>query len=333
MKIVVKRKIPANYDERDKVFFQREFVREIEEPSSLTIRNAFITSQGIVYSKFSVVKASLVPDIPNDLNVLHLIAQMIKKRKIKWTGTKTPSVVFDYWYKGYFHWMTEALPRILYLKKLGNDFIPVVPNDAATPFIQKTLLPFDFDSLGWIKPGEYLFARKALLVRHTAPTGNCNEDLIRELRTLFRRYFAGAIAAHPVDRIYVSRLRSNRRRVINEGDVSALLREFGFVTLYFEDYSFEKQVQLTANAAMLISIHGAGLTNMLFMNAQTSVLEFRPKDDHTNLCYFALASALDLNYYYQFGEPEQNTKSIHDDLFIDLAKLKENVERMLSQPK
>jgi len=41
---------------------------------------------------------------------------------------------------------------------------------------------------------------------------------------------------------------------------------------------------------------------------------------------------LDLNYYYQFGKREQNTISINDDLFIDLAELKENVERMVSQP-
>jgi len=332
MKTVVKRKLPANYDERDKVFFEREFVKAIEEPSSLTIRNAYITSRGIVYARFNIVEASLVPDISNKLTALHLIAQMIKKSKIKWTGSKTPSIVFDYWYKGYFHWMTEALPRILYLKKLGTDFIPIVPNDGDAPFIQKTLLPFDFESVGWIKPDEYIFARKALLVRHTAPTGNYNEDLIRELRTLFRRHFGSGITDHPVDKIYVSRLRTNRRRVINEEEVSALLREYGFVTLHFEDYSFEKQVHLASNAGILISIHGAGLTNMLFMKDQTSILEFRPKDDHTNLCYFALASALDLNYYYQFGEPEQNTESIHDDLFIDLAKLRENVERMLSQP-
>ena len=332
MKVVVKRKLPANYDERDKVFFQREFVKAMEEPSSLTIRNAFITSQGVVYTGWRIVKASLVPDIPNDLNVSHLIAQMIKKSKIKWMGRKIPSVVFDYWYKGYFHWMTEVLPRILYLKKFGSDFIPVVPDATDAPFIRKTLLPFDFKEYVWIKPDEYLFARKALLVRHTAPTGNYNEDLIRELRTLFRKYFVSAITAYPVDKIYISRLRTSRRRVINEEAISALLGEYGFLTLYFEDYSFEEQVRLAANAGMLISIHGAGLTNMLFMKAQTSILEFRPKDDDTNLCYYALASALDLNYYYQFGEPEQKAKSIHDDLYIDVVKLRENVERMLSQP-
>src|SRR6185295_8017269 len=113
------------------------------------------------------------------------------------------------------------------------------------------------------------------------------------------------------------RLRTNRRRVLNEAEVSGLLREYGFVTLYFEDYTFEKQVHLSSNATMLISIHGAGLTNMLFMKEKASVLEFRPKNDHTNLCYYALASALDLNYYYQFGEAGDPTQSIHDDLFID----------------
>src|SRR5258706_3576174 len=332
MKIVVKRKLPANYDERDEVFFQREFVKEIEAPSSLTIRNAFITSQGIVYSKFNIVKASLISDTPNDLGVQHLIAQMIRKRRLKWTGTKTPSVVFDYWYKGYFHWMTEALPRILYLKQLGTDFTPVVPNDVDVPFIHQTLLPFNFDAPGWIRPDEYLFSRKALLVKHTAPTGNFNEDLMRELRTLFRGYFTNSITAQPADRIYVSRMRATRRRVINEEGVSALLREYGFVTLYFEDYTFEKQLTMASHARMLISIHGAGLTNMLFMKAQTSILEFRPQNDYTNLCYYALASALDLNYYYQFGESEQNTQGINEDLFINLTKLRENIEKMISQP-
>src|SRR5260221_9326474 len=104
MKIVVKRKLPANYDERDKVFFQREFVKEIEEPASLAVRHAHITSQGIVYASFKVVEASLVSGPTNGIGTLHLIAQLVNKKKLKWTGTQTPAVVFDYWYKGYFHW-------------------------------------------------------------------------------------------------------------------------------------------------------------------------------------------------------------------------------------
>ena len=328
MRIALHRKLPVNYDERDKAFFEREFSREIEPPSSLLLHQATITSQGIVYEKLRLVKSSLVPEIPNRLTALHLIVQVLKKKKRKWTGTQTPAVVFDYWYKGYFHWMTEALPRLLYLRKLGNDFVPVVPDDSGAPFIQKTLEPFNFESCAWIRPNEYMMARSALLVKHTAPTGNYNEELIRELRTLFRSYFFNANTLSTFDKIYISRQRTNRRRVINESDVSALLREFGFVTLYFEDYTFEKQVQLAARTTMMISIHGAGLTNMLFMNEKTSVLEFRPKNDRTNLCYFAMASALDVNYYYQFGE--QDNQSINDDLFIDLAKLRVNVERMLS---
>jgi len=170
-----------------------------------------------------------------------------------------------------------------------------------------------------------------LLVKHTAPTGNYNEGLIRELRTLFRTYYGAANASRPVDKIYISRSRASRRRVINDEAVSNLLRDYGFVTLHFEDYTFEKQVHLAANASMLISIHGAGLTNMLFMKPKASVLEFRPQNDDTNLCYYALASALDLNYFYQFGEPGQKEHGINDDVMVGLPKLRENVERMLSQ--
>jgi capsular polysaccharide biosynthesis protein len=330
MRITIHRKLPVNYDARDRAFFEREFSKEIEPPSTLLLHQATITSQGIVYEKLRLVKSSLVPEIPNRLTVLHLIAQVLKKKKLKWTGSQTPVVVFDYWYTGYFHWMTEALPRLLYQQKLGKDFVPVIPRDNSAPFIEKTLEPFHLEACAWIAPTEYLRAREVLLVKHTAPTGNFNEDLVRELRTLFRSHFVNTGTTQTVDRIYVSRGRTGRRRVINENEVSALLRSYGFVTLYFEDYTFEKQVQLASQTTMMISIHGAGLTNMLFMKEKTSVLEFRPKNDYTNLCYFALASALDLNYYYQFGEPEQDRGDINDDLFIDLIKLKENVERMLS---
>jgi hypothetical protein len=81
MRIAIHRKLPVNYDERDKAFFEREFSREIEPPSSLLLHRATITSQGIIYEKLRLVRSSLVPEISNRLTVLHLMAQVLKKEE------------------------------------------------------------------------------------------------------------------------------------------------------------------------------------------------------------------------------------------------------------
>ena len=48
----------------------------------------------------------------------------------------------------------------------------------------------------------------------------------------------------------------------------------------------------------LVGLHGAGLTNMIFMNKGGQVLEFRNANDSHNNCYFSLTSSLQHDYYY-----------------------------------
>ena len=64
-------------------------------------------------------------------------------------------------------------------------------------------------------------------------------------------------------------------------------------------------------AKYLISNHGAGLTNMLFMKAGGNVLELRHRGDKHNNCYFSLASTLRLNYYYQLCDSENNIEDAY----------------------
>jgi hypothetical protein len=65
------------------------------------------------------------------------------------------------------------------------------------------------------------------------------------------------------------------------------------------------------------------------MRPKAYVLEIRKKGDIRNLCYFSLASALDLNYLYQFGEPEDKNKNNWDaDLYLDINILEKNLELM-----
>ena len=87
---------------------------------------------------------------------------------------------------------------------------------------------------------------------------------------------------------------------------------------------------LLADTRVLVSNHGAGLSNMLFMAPGGSVLELRKRGDAHNNCYFALASALNLKYYYQLCDPENpNQDAFSADLIVDATMLRQNLDLML----
>jgi capsular polysaccharide biosynthesis protein len=108
------------------------------------------------------------------------------------------------------------------------------------------------------------------------------------------------------------------------------LRQFDFRIIRSENHSFAEQVRIASRARYLVSNHGAGLTNILFMSPDTNVLELRHVTDRVNNCYFTLASALNLNYFYQSCEPADRDEDPHTgDLKVDSRALRANIELML----
>ncbi len=90
-------------------------------------------------------------------------------------------------------------------------------------------------------------------------------------------------------------------------------------------------MRVASGARYMVSNHGAGLTNMLFMKAGGRVLELRHESDRINNCYFTLASALELDYLYQTCTPVVQGEDPHTaDLRVDAEKLRDNLRLMLS---
>lgn len=240
--------------------------------------------------------------------------------------------ITDNWSTGYFHWMTDALPRLLALGVRIQETMLILPAGLqAANFVRDSLRPFKLSRIHVLQPGEVAVCDTLLLPNHTAPTGNYHEPLIRSLR---QNYSESANFLEPSKfshRIYISRSRAQRRKIANEAEVLSLLEEFQFQTVYFEDRSFEEQVQIAQHAKYLVANHGAGLTNMLFMQAGASVLELRLENDGSNNCYFSLASALELKYYYQTCAGENPDESSHmANLIVDIERLRQNLTQMLA---
>jgi capsular polysaccharide biosynthesis protein len=125
---------------------------------------------------------------------------------------------------------------------------------------------------------------------------------------------------------------AKRRKVVNDDEVSTILADFGFETVFAENLSFTEQADLFSSVGYLVSIHGAGLSNMLFMPAGGRVMEFRKNDPRVSNCFFNMASALEHEYYYQLCPATDKAQAPYSaDLVVDSQLLIDNLARFFRE--
>jgi capsular polysaccharide biosynthesis protein len=184
-------------------------------------------------------------------------------------------------------------------------------------------------NVNFIRPDEVVECRSLLMPTHTAPSGHFRDEVLQGVRTALLSALGDSGGGD--DRLYISRRLAGRRRVVNEEELVRVLRNFRFEIVCAEDLSFADQVRLFSRARYLAANHGAGLTNMLFMKDNGSVLELRHVSDYVNNCYFILASALKLKYYYQLCRAESDLADPHTaDVLATPAELEQNLGRMIT---
>jgi len=211
--------------------------------------------------------------------------------------------------------------------------------------LPKKLEKYDFTQITGKKLNQELYfyeenqvykIKKLILPSHIADSGNYDKELMKEIRRLFTNVVGENInngkKHNPNKKIYISRQKSRYRKINNENQVQELLKKYNYEIHYFEDYSFQKQIELMQQTSSLIGLHGAGLTNMLFMNPNTKILEIRNQEDKHNNCYFSLASDLEIDYYYLLSKGDSSeTHTVNVD--VDIEKLEQIILAMLDMEK
>ena len=227
----------------------------------------------------------------------------------------------------FFHWMLDALPRLLAAERVSAGYELLLPEPfARAGFIKSSLARLGIDRYRVIPTGQHVVVRELLVPDYTAESGNFNEPHVRGLRDRFRREFN---AVRKDRRIFISRAKAATRRIKNEEALLPLLHDHGFEIHHFEDLRFEQQAALMVEASHLVGVHGAGLTNMLYMEDGGSVLELRIQDDSHNNCYFALASAMGLDYWYVQATAGHKLTQLAD-LEVDVAAFAKALEAMMA---
>lgn len=122
-------------------------------------------------------------------------------------------------------------------------------------------------------------------------------------------------------KIFIKRGKVNYRKLLNETELESYFLNKGFVSLSMDNLSIKEQANLFYNAKCVVAPHGSSLTNLLFTQPNTLILELFPfgYPDWFNFTYASFAKS---NYYYLIGEDlKQQQKPIYRDILIDIKKI------------
>lgn len=229
----------------------------------------------------------------------------------------------------YCHWTIDALPRLDALRRQGGGAdVTVAVTPLSDPFQRETLHRCGFDDAHIVElgPMQALRADELLVTSDLpAPPHPAFKASPWALRFL-RRHLGPAGAPESLRRgdgrrLYVSRGDGGRRRIVNEAELVAELRQMGVEPVTLSGRSVREQASLFATASFVVGAHGAGLANIAFAPRGAALLELFPGSYGTP-AYYILAAGAGLEYRYLLSEGIGSGGSTQDDdLRVDVAQV------------
>jgi capsular polysaccharide biosynthesis protein len=96
-------------------------------------------------------------------------------------------------------------------------------------------------------------------------------------------------------RLFIGRKGTKLRRLKNEDEIAAMLAQYGFETFTPSAGDQRSQIEAFGAADIVVAVHGAALTNLVFCRPGTRVVEIFPSN-FIKSPYLWLAAKLDLKY-------------------------------------
>lgn len=228
--------------------------------------------------------------------------------------------VTDTWSKNYFHWVLECLPRILTIRDLGLNIPILLPEHIyKAPYVQDSLRDFNLEAITF-NFRQSVKVKNLLLPSHDSPCAFDPEYLNKVVQGYL--YLDSPKESNANKKVYISRRGALKRKIENEEELIPFLKKEGFEIVQMEHLSFKQQRELMRETKVLVSLHGAGLANMIFMPKESIVIELHPDVERYNSCFYHLAAAIGIGYCYSF-EKGNHSNPQEADIIVDLPNLQE----------
>ena len=314
--------VPENFNEADKsLFYDENFSFEIPEVQIFELKQTLVNNRSVSL-KFLPIFNLTQHRKPSFIQLCKdLVRLSLQQKEIQIIGI----LGVQEWANNYFHWMTEVLPSIVVMHQANPSIPLLIPsNYLQYSFIRQSLerlkIPFKtFDVKSALKV-------KTLFAIPVPHAGRFNEGLLHSFRDAFSNPINETVKPHRL--LYISRDKAKRRKVSNQFELSSFLMSKGFEKVILEDYTLDQQMQIMNESKMVVSCHGAGLTNIMFMQKGQIVIELKSSNNNY-WCYFSLARVFGLDYNYILCEgDDENHRDAN--IKVDLNLLSELLEKNLN---
>jgi capsular polysaccharide biosynthesis protein len=313
---------PVNLKKEDIYLFENEFYKSFKGSYMLFAKNVSINfldlSKYFRLISFSRHTKMNKFNFYQNLKYFFMKSNVIESDQVVAKG----SWILDEKSFHYFHWMCDALPRLVQIKNYTEEYPVLIPDKFMKyRFIKESLQEFDVNYKIY-NASKKLNVRKLLISSHVAPSGNYKKDIMLKINEVFCKKYK--LVRH--SKIWISREKSKHRKIINESKIKNILDRYGYRIIYPEDFSFNEQTKIFSEAKVVAGLHGGGLTNIIYLKENCILFEIRREGDVDNNCYFTLASDLGLKYYYL------NSQKLGNDLYVDNVNVDINdFERILEK--
>lgn len=288
----------------------------------VTYNNFYLTASGVGVKNWALIPGLLFGNFNKLFFQLYALKKILHSPKVKLQGSNY-LVVHNFWSGGYHHWLCEALLKLVVSELDYRQYTLLLPEDYPS-FVRQSLEKYEFKEILFLQKDSTYKISTGLVISNPV-SGYYDKEHIRKMREMYVQP-----GKTPLRKIYISRRSEKLRTVEDEEQLYPVLLAHGFEIVETQLMSFNEQVALFAETAVVISIHGAALTNMIFMQPGTKVIELYRElsvNDQMNLCYYRLADAAMLNYYCYFFKLGKKDKAIdRSNIVIDIREFEKIIE-------
>jgi hypothetical protein len=229
--------------------------------------------------------------------------------------------------QNYYHWLVEGMLALDVLDgpfSLANGTVlpSYLPAEGRFDHIQLMHL-MGHDKLR-IERITFPYARLDGVVHFE--NGDIWDYPISLLRAMQRRISQKYADADKDNRIYI--LRSGVRSVANQAQLDAVLAPLRFRSCRLEEMSLEAQIRLFSSASMVVSPHGAGLSNLLFASPGCKVIELMPESEmRPFFCYIGAR----LEHTYGMLPCPTHDGNFNGQMTVDIDKFRALLTMVMAQ--
>lgn len=237
----------------------------------------------------------------------------------------------------YYHWVLDAIPKISLLKSAGLfdtiDFF-LVPNyiyKFQKEYLDHFGIPASKIINAEVTPhiqADTLYVASYVRIDDHHPKWVCD--------FLYQSFITADKKDRSRDKlIYIARGDAAlNRKVINEKEVIEMLRLYGFEVHYLSGLTVIEQAKLFNSARIVVGAHGAGLTNIVFCEPGSKVLEFFP-DNYVRHLFYDLANKRGVEYHHLLcasdGAADNSSDGQKLSLITDVPAMKLKIESLLAK--